>query len=170
MTQRSLIAEQALTQGGCHPQVREPSRRPERNHVSNIQTVKAIYAAFLAGDIVTAMTHFANNVSWNYAGVSTDVPWLQAHQGRDNLGRAFQAIGLLDITVLEPRLFLEQGRTVVVLLRESFTVKATGRSVVEEEHVNVFHFDAAGKVERFRVRADTHAHWLAYHGDRKADL
>ncbi len=69
-----------------------------------------------------------------------------------------------DITRLEPTAFLESGPTVVVLFQLEATVKATGRRVVEEDEVHIWHFDAAGKASRFRHRVDTHLHHLAFHG------
>ena len=60
--------------------------------------------------------------------------------------------------------FLESGSTVVVLFQLEATVRATGRKVVEEDEVHIWHFDAAGKASRFRHRVDTLQHHLAYHG------
>lgn len=44
------------------------------------------------------------------------------------------------------------------------TVRATGRRVVEEDEVHIWHFNDAGFVQRFRHRADTHLHHLAWQG------
>ena len=42
------------------------------------------------------------------------------------------------------------------------TVRGTGQRVVEVDEVHIWHFDANGKVIRFRHRADTHLHWMVY--------
>jgi hypothetical protein len=43
-------------------------------------------------------------------------------------------------------------------------VRATGRRIVEEDEVHLWHFNAEGHVQRFRHRADTHQHQTAYAG------
>lgn len=43
----------------------------------------------------------------------------------------------------------------VDLVTFEYTARATGRKVQEIDEVHIRHFDAAGKVQRFRHRADT---------------
>ena len=45
--------------------------------------------------------------------------------------------------------------TVVDLVNSEYTARATGRKVVEVDEVHIWHFNAAGRVQRFRHRADT---------------
>ncbi len=56
------------------------------------------------------------------------------------------------------------GFHVVALFNVELTVKATGKRVVEEIQVHLWHFNPAGKVVRFRHRADTHQHQMAWRG------
>jgi uncharacterized protein len=132
--------------------------------VSNLATLQNIYAAFQRGDIPTLLASLAENVEWEYGVTSTDVPWLQPRRGREAVTGFFQALGAVDFHRLEPTAFLESGSVIVVLFQVEGTIKATGRRVSEEDEVHIWHFDDAGRVARFRHRADTHQHYLAFHG------
>jgi uncharacterized protein len=137
--------------------VKEPS-------VSNLATVQGIYAAFGRGDVPAILESLAEDVVWEYGPTSTDVPWLQPRRGRAEVVTFFEALAAVDFARLEATTFLESGSTVVVLLQLEATVRATGRTLIEEDEVHIWHFDAAGKVSRFRHRIDTLQHQLAYHG------
>jgi hypothetical protein len=52
---------------------------------------------------------------------------------------------------------------VVVLGDAEYTIKQNGRKIVYEDVVFLFHFNEAGKVQKFAHRNDTHQAWLAYH-------
>jgi ketosteroid isomerase-like protein len=132
--------------------------------VSHLATVQGIYAAFGRGDVPAILGCLAEDVVWEYGQPSTDVPWLQSRRGRAAVVGFFEALGAVEFARLEATTFLESGPTVVVLLQLDATVKATGRRVLEEDEVHIWHFDAAGQVSRFRHRLDTHLHQLAYHG------
>jgi len=60
---------------------------------------------------------------------------------------------------------LEAGQIVVALVGLDATVNATGRRVVEEDAVHIWHFNPAGKVARFRHRLDSYQQWLAHTGN-----
>ncbi|HXK34834.1 MAG TPA: hypothetical protein VNM91_12570 [Dehalococcoidia bacterium] len=49
--------------------------------MSNIETARAIYAAFGAGDVPAILEHLADDVAREYGQGETDVPWLQPRQG-----------------------------------------------------------------------------------------
>ena len=132
--------------------------------MSHTQSVQQIYEAFGKGDIEGILGRLADNVEWEYGINSTDVPWLQPRRGRAQVAAFFQALGAMDIHTFQPKAIIESGNTVVALADFDATVKATGRRISEEDEVHVWHFDAAGKVSRFRHRADTHQQWKAYSG------
>jgi ketosteroid isomerase-like protein len=134
------------------------------DRVSNLATVQGIYAAFGRGDVPDILAALADDVEWEYGVNSTDVPWLQPRRGRDGAAGFFESLGAMDIRRFEVSGLFEAGSTVVALVQIEFTVKATGRSVVEEDELHVWGFDSAGKVARFRHRADTHQQYLAFHG------
>jgi ketosteroid isomerase-like protein len=133
----------------------------EGGSVSHVQTVQAIYAAFGRGDIPAILEHLADDVEWEYGVNSTDVPWLQPRRGRAQVPEFFQALTALDIHAFQPKVFLESDRIVVVLCALDATVRTTAQRIVEDDEVHIWHFDAAGKVTRFRHRVDTHQQWAA---------
>ena len=132
--------------------------------MSNLATVQGIYAAFGRGDIPAILAALADDVEWEYGVNSTDVPWLQPRRGRDAVLGFFQSLATVEIHQFVPSACFESGGTVVALCQFEATVKATGKRIAEVDEVHVWHFDAAGKVARFRHRIDTHHQHLAFHG------
>ena len=132
--------------------------------MSHVQTVREMYAAFGRGDVPAILAHLADNVEWEYAGASTDVPWLQPRRGRAQVAEFFQALTLMDIHQFQPKALLEGDGLVVALFALEATVKATGRRIVEDDEVHIWYFGADGKVTRFRHRVDSYQQWAAYAG------
>jgi hypothetical protein len=133
--------------------------------MGNLGTVQQIYAAFGRGDVPAILEHLDESVEWEYGVNSTDVPWLQPRRGRDGAAAFFVSLGEVDLTKFEPRGLLEgEGGLVVALFNVELTVKATGKRVVEENQVHLWHFNPEGKVVRFRHRADTHQQQMAWRG------
>ena len=132
--------------------------------MTHADTIRQIYESFGRGDISSILAALAEDVEWEYGEASTDVPWLKPRRGRDAVGGFFEALGALDFHHFQPKTLLESDGTVVALIDVEATVRATGRRVIELDEVHIWHFDAAGRVTRFRHRADTHLQWQAYHG------
>jgi ketosteroid isomerase-like protein len=132
--------------------------------MSNLQTAQEIYQAFGSGDIPAILSKLSESVDWEYGAGSSDVPWLQRRRGHEGAAAFFSSLGAIEIHRFVPKTFLEGERIVVVLVDIEFTVKATGKRVVEEDEVHIWHFDDQGKVARFRHRVDTQQHALAYRG------
>jgi hypothetical protein len=101
-------------------------------------------------------------VEWEYGPTSTNVPWLQRRRGRDGAAAFFASLAHFDMHAFRPKEFLEGDGVVVVLLDVDFTVRATGRRIVEEDEIHVWRFDAEGRVVRHRHGVDTHLHQLAW--------
>lgn len=132
--------------------------------MSHTDIVRGIYQAFARGDVAAILAPLADDVEWEYGVSSTDVPWLQPRHGRDAVPGFFEALGsAVEIHRFEPKEFLEGEDLVVVIIDFEFTVRATGRRVVEEDEAHIWRF-AGGKVTRFRHRADTHQQQLAFDG------
>lgn len=132
--------------------------------MSNIQKVKEIYGAFRQANIPAILDCLAQDVEWEYGVNSTDVPWLQPRRGREAVVGFFESLGAVEFHRFQPKLFLESEGVVAALIDFEATVRSTGKRIVEEDEVHIWHFDASGKVHRFRHRADTHQHWAAYSG------
>lgn len=130
--------------------------------MSNADVVRGIYEAFWRGDIAAILAQLADDVEWEYGVSSTTVPWLQPLRGRGQVPRFFEVLGsAIEIHRFEPKAFLEGDELVLVIIDFEFTVRATGRRVVEEDEAHLWRF-AGGKVTRFRHRADTHQQQLAW--------
>jgi ketosteroid isomerase-like protein len=121
-----------------------------------------MYEAFGRGDLPTILSKLSESVEWEYGAGPTNVPWLQRRQGRDGAAAFFASLDEMEIHTFAPKAFLETEGVVVVFLDVEFTVKATGKRVVEEDEIHVWRFNAEGKVSRFRHGVDTRQHQLAY--------
>lgn len=132
--------------------------------MSNLQTIQEIYEAFGRGDVPAILQKLSETVIWEYGINSSDVPWLQPRRGLDGAKAFFSSLVAIQIQRFTPKAFFEGGNIVIVLIDIEFTVKATGKRVVEEDEVHIWHFNDQGKVARFRHRADTLQHALAYRG------
>jgi ketosteroid isomerase-like protein len=134
--------------------------------MTTIETVQQIYAAFGRGDVPFILAKLADDVQWEYATFPNPVPWLQPLQGRDQVPRFFQALAEgVEFHSFQPTKVFGDATTAVSLCDLDATVRSTGKRVVEVDEVHVWHFDAAGRVQRFRHRCDTRQQALALQGD-----
>jgi ketosteroid isomerase-like protein len=125
------------------------------------QTTQEIYAAFGRGDIPAILARLSESVDWEYGATDNAAPWLAPRRGRAGAGAFFASLGGIDIHRFSVNAILSGDNVAVALVNIEFTVKATGKRVVEEDEVHVWHFDAKGDVARFRHRVDTLAHHRA---------
>ncbi len=132
--------------------------------MSNLQTVQSIYEAFGRGDIGAILSHLADEVIWEYDKIGSDIPWLEQRHGRAEVPKFFEALGALEFQEFRPKTLLENGDIVVALNNVTFTVKTTGKKVIEEDEVHIWYFDSHGRVNRFCHKTDTRQHWLALQG------
>jgi uncharacterized protein len=132
--------------------------------MGNKEKIQQIYMAFEQGHLPAILEQLAESVEWEYGLISTDVPWLQARRGRTNVPGFFESMNEFELHKFEPKMFLESGNVVVVLIDVELTVKKTGIRVIEEDEIHLWHFDSEGKISRFAHKVDTHQHWAAYQG------
>jgi ketosteroid isomerase-like protein len=129
--------------------------------MSNVHTIQEIYEAFGRGDVPAILTRLNERVEWEYGANPSEVPWLQRRHGREGAAAFFASLVAIEIQRFAPKAFFENSQSVLVLLDIEFVVKATGKRVMEEDEVHIWHFDGQGKVARFRHRADTQQQALA---------
>ena len=129
--------------------------------MSNVDTVHAMYQAFLRGDVPMILSRLAEDVEWEYGGGSTDVPWLQPRQGRDSVPGFFASLEAMEFHRFEPTQLLGEGNLVLAVIDIEATVKATGKRLVEVDEVHIWRFNDKGEVQKFRHRADTHMQAMA---------
>lgn len=131
-----------------------------------IETIQQIYAAFGRGDVPAILALLADDVEWEYGTFPNPVPWLQPLNGRDQVPKFFEALmSNVEMNAFVPKHILNDGRFVVAVCDAEFTVRATGKRVVEDEEVHLWHLNDRGLVQRFRHRCDTRQQALALQGD-----
>jgi uncharacterized protein len=136
--------------------------------MSHSGTVGEIYAAFQRGDIPAILSRLADDVEWEYSIQPAGVPWLEPRRGRSDVQGFFAAMAAFELHRFEPKVFLESGNIVVVLIDVDLTVKATGKRITEEDEVHIWYFDPEGRATRFGHKVDTHQHWIACGGQEAA--
>jgi uncharacterized protein len=126
--------------------------------MSNTQTIRDLYAAFLRGDVATILAHLADDVVWDNSSVgSNECPWNGNFSGKANVPGFFKAVGdSLDFGagVFNPHTFVESGNTVAVVLSLESRVKKNDRRV-KSDAVHVWTLDDAGLVTRYQHFNDT---------------
>ena len=120
---------------------------------TNSAVVQQTYEAFGRGDIPGVLEHLTEDVVWTLQGPST-IPFAGTHRGRDGIEKFFSLVGeAFEFEQFEPREFVAQGDTVVVLGYERSVAKATGRSF-EQEWAHVYTL-RDGKIATGRFFEDT---------------
>ena len=120
---------------------------------SNVEVVKAAYAAFGAGDIQKLLSLMTSDIVWEFPA-SKVIPWAGTFKGPAEVGRFFAALmehG--EPEAFEPLSFVASDDRVVVLGRERFRVKSTGLTwACEWAHAFTLR---DGKAVGFREYTDT---------------
>jgi len=126
---------------------------------NNLTTVQNIYAAFGRGDIPAILEHISDECEWEYGPGTNDVPWLQPRKGRAGVGEFFQVIGAeLDFKSFSVTTIVGTETCVIALASLECIVKRTGKTLREVDEAHIWHFDAKGRVARFKHAADTYQH------------
>ena len=122
---------------------------------ANIETVRAMYAAFGRGDVGAILAQLTDDVDWAVDADTESAPWYGARQGRDAVGGFFAGIASAgSVNEFTPLSFASNDEgDVHVFLRYAFTVSATGKDVA----MNLHHYwrFRDGKVCFLRASEDT---------------
>jgi ketosteroid isomerase-like protein len=123
-----------------------------QNHVALVQDA---YAAFGAGDLQRMLGLMTSDIVWEFPASSV-IPWAGTFTGPGEVARFFSALmENSEPEVFEPLNYIASGDRVVVLGRERFRAKATGRSwACEWAHAFTVR---DGKIAAFREYTDTAA-------------
>jgi ketosteroid isomerase-like protein len=123
--------------------------------VANKKTIEEVYAAFGRNDVPFILQRVTDATRWDFSVSHSAVPWHAPIASRVELPRFFQAFGEhVQLQAFEPRAFISAGLDVVVKLRVAYRVHRTGR-VVDEEQVQWWTFDDAGRITGLRHYEDT---------------
>lgn len=128
----------------------------------NVEVVQQNYAAVGRGDIPALLALLTDDVDWSMPGPAV-IPWAGTRRGRQQVAEFFTLLGeTLEFQRFEPREFIAEGNTVVVIGYERSLVKPTGR-IFEQEWVHVYTLHD-GKIIRCRIFEDTAAQVAALDG------
>jgi uncharacterized protein len=114
----------------------------------NKATVAAAYEAFGRGDIPAVIGVNSPDAVW-VIHTAPNAAFGGEHKGHDGIGAMFQTIGeTVDITMFNMQPIAAEGDIVVATGEQSYTVKASGKTV-SGPLVHVFSFNADGQLVRF---------------------
>src|ERR671916_1050842 len=123
------------------------------NDKTNADVVQQAYDAFGQGDIPAFLSLLTDDVEWTLQGPSV-IPYAGTRHGHEGVEEFFSLVEeTLEMEQFEPREFVAQGDTVVVVGYERSVAKATGR-FIEQEWVHVYTL-RDGKISTCRVIDDT---------------
>src|SRR5919205_4193036 len=107
------------------------------NERTKVGVVQQGYEAFGRGDIPAVLDLLTEDVEWTMQGPSV-IPFAGTFRGREGIAEFFSLLDeTLEFEQFEPRQFIGQGDTVVVLGYERDVVKKTGRGF-EEDWAHVY--------------------------------
>ena len=127
---------------------------------TNVDVVRQAYSAFGQGDIPAFLSLLTDDVEWIMQGPST-IPWAGTRHEPEGVAEFFSLVEeTLEFEQFEPREFVAQGDTVVVLGYERSLVKSTGRTF-EQEWAHIYTL-RDGKIAKVRIIDDTAAQVVAF--------
>ena len=130
---------------------------------TNAGVVQETYEAVGRSDIPALLDLLTEDVEWTFQGPSS-IPFAGTRRGREGVAEFFSLVGEnIEFQDFEPREFIAQGDTVVVLGFERSLVKHTRRTF-EQEWAHVYTL-RDGKVAKFLSIEDTAAHVVAFEAD-----
>jgi len=128
----------------------------------NVEVVKQNYVAVEEGNIPGLLSLLTSDVEWKMPGPSI-IPWTGIHRGLNQVEEFFALLGkTLEFQKFEPREYIVQGDTVVVLGYERSLVKPTGR-IFEQEWAHIYTL-RSGKIAKCLILEDTAAQVAAFEG------
>lgn len=126
----------------------------------NVDVVQRTYEAVGRGDIPAVLDLLTDDVEWTLQGPSV-IPFAGTRRGREGVEEFFSLVGeTLEFQQFEPREFVAQGDTVVVVGYERNLIKPTGRTF-EQEWAHVYTL-RDGKIAKGRFFEDTAAYVVAF--------
>jgi ketosteroid isomerase-like protein len=127
---------------------------------TNVDVVRETYEAVGRGDIPALLDLLTDDVEWTLQGPSV-IPFAGTRRGREGVIEFFSLLGeTVEFQEFEPREFVAQDDTVVVLGFERNLIKPTGRTF-EQEWAHVYSL-RDGKIAKHQALEDTAAYVVAF--------
>lgn len=129
--------------------------------MTNLETVKQIYADFGRGDIPAILDKLSEDIRWeawadNRAQVA-GVPWLQARRGKEGAAEFFRLVAQFQIHEFKVLSIMAGEHQVAAEFVIEATAPGTGKRYRDEE-MHLWTFNESGKVIRLRHYTDTAKH------------
>jgi ketosteroid isomerase-like protein len=135
--------------------------------MSHIPTIQAIYAAFATGDARAILERVSEDVKWehweNNFAQKAGVPYLQARRGKAGVAEFLSSLAAVNLKGMNVGSLMEGANQVSATFTIELEVKATGKSLRDEE-VHVWTLDDSGRVIALRHYCDTAKHIEANRG------
>jgi ketosteroid isomerase-like protein len=113
----------------------------------NIQTTKGVYAAFKRGDRAAMLAVFAENIKLVSEPGAGELPWAGVYEGHAGVETQQDRLAEhVEVSDLEELDVLVSESQVAVVLRLEMTLKKDGQKVSFPRYVQLWTFDASGKV------------------------
>ncbi len=126
----------------------------------NVDVVQRTYEAVGRGDVPALLALLTDDVEWTLQGPAV-IPFARTRRGHKAVAEFFSQVGeTLEFLQFEPRTFVAQGDTVVVLGYEHNRIKPTGRTF-EQEWAHVYTL-RDGKIAKARFFENTAAYVVAF--------
>ena len=126
----------------------------------NVDVVQRTYEAVGRGDIPAVLDLMTDDVEWIFQGPPA-IPFAGTRRGRGEVAEFFSLVGeTLEFQQFEPREFVAQGDSVVVLGYERNLITPTGRTF-EQEWAHVYTL-RVGKIAKARFFEDTAPYVVAF--------
>ncbi len=121
----------------------------------NIETIKAVYEAFVRGDVGFITDRVTADVDWATESTSDGVPWYGVHAGKQGVGEFFEQFGkAMEVEEFTPLAFAAtDDGDVLSVVRFVARSRATGKVAKMDLH-HWFRF-TDGKISSYRGTEDT---------------
>lgn len=129
---------------------------------SHLETVRKIYEAFGRGDLDTITAALAADCQWEHwsdnSAQKAGVPWLQPRVGPAQVREFFELLGqMAQVREFSVRRLMAGDQAVVAEIEIGLAVGG-GATVLRDEELHLWVFDATGKVCAMRHYVDTMKH------------
>jgi uncharacterized protein len=130
---------------------------------SNIDTIKAVYAAFGKGDVSGILDALSDEIDWAAEAKSTTAPWYGLRRGKQQVADFFNEFGsTMQTEVFTPLTYTANDNEVMTIVHFRGRNIATGRTVDMNLH-HWFTF-SDGKIVHYRGSEDTAQTESAFRG------
>jgi uncharacterized protein len=121
----------------------------------NIETIKAVYAAFARGDVGAIVDVVTDDVEWASDTSSDGASWYGVHKGKEGVGAFFEAFGnAMEVEDFTPLTYAaDADGDVLTVVRFAARSRETGKLAAMQLH-HWFRF-TSGKISYYRGTEDT---------------